>query len=81
MNCNRSLEHWDRGFKYHSMHGCLSAFILCLCCPVQVAALRPADPPSKESWDLKTEVKAFYGCPITQSRGNRKERGGVTVSD
>jgi hypothetical protein len=23
-----------RGFECHSRHGCLSAFILCLCCPV-----------------------------------------------
>jgi hypothetical protein len=29
----RALEHWDRGFESHSRHGCLSAFILCLCCP------------------------------------------------
>jgi hypothetical protein len=32
----RSLrhEHWNRGFVSHSMHGCLCAFILCLCCSV-----------------------------------------------
>jgi hypothetical protein len=34
MKCLRSLEHWDRGFESHSRHGCLSLFILCLCCPV-----------------------------------------------
>jgi hypothetical protein len=28
------LDHWDRGFKSHSRHGCLFAFILCLCCSV-----------------------------------------------
>jgi hypothetical protein len=28
------------------------AFILCLCCPVKVAALRRADQPSKESYQL-----------------------------
>jgi hypothetical protein len=27
-----SLERWDRGFESHSRHGCLCAFILCLCC-------------------------------------------------
>jgi hypothetical protein len=27
----RLLEHWDRGFEPHSRHGCMSAFILCLC--------------------------------------------------
>jgi hypothetical protein len=30
----------------------LCAFIQCLCCPVQVAALRRADPSSKESYRL-----------------------------
>jgi hypothetical protein len=28
----RSLEHWDCEFESHSRHGCLCAFILCLCC-------------------------------------------------
>jgi hypothetical protein len=32
--CLRPLEHWDRGFQSHFKHGCLCAFILCLCCPV-----------------------------------------------
>jgi hypothetical protein len=30
----RPLEHWNRGFESHLRHGCLCAFILCLCCPV-----------------------------------------------
>jgi hypothetical protein len=34
MNCLRPLKHWDRGFESHLKHGCLCAFILCLCCPV-----------------------------------------------
>jgi hypothetical protein len=34
MNCLCSPKHWDRGFESHSRHGCLCAFILCLCCPV-----------------------------------------------
>jgi hypothetical protein len=34
MNCLLSLEHWDRGFEYHSRHGCLCMFLLCLCCSV-----------------------------------------------
>jgi hypothetical protein len=33
-NCLPSLEHWDRGFESQSRHGCLFAFILCLCCSV-----------------------------------------------
>jgi hypothetical protein len=27
-----SIERWDLGFESHSRHGCLCAFILCLCC-------------------------------------------------
>jgi hypothetical protein len=34
MKCLRPLEYWDQGFESHTRHGCLSAFILCLCCPV-----------------------------------------------
>jgi hypothetical protein len=34
MNLLRPLERLDRGFESHSGHGCLCAFILCLCCPV-----------------------------------------------
>jgi hypothetical protein len=36
-------------FDSHSRHGCLSTFIVCLCCPVLVATMYLADPPSKES--------------------------------
>jgi hypothetical protein len=54
MKCLRSLEHWDRGFESHSRHGCLFAFILCLC---QVAALRWVDPTSKESYRLSKKLK------------------------
>jgi hypothetical protein len=34
MNCLRPLRQWDRGFESHPRHGSLSAFLLCLCCPV-----------------------------------------------
>jgi hypothetical protein len=34
MNCLSSLERWDRTFKSHLTHGCLCAFVLCLCCSV-----------------------------------------------
>jgi hypothetical protein len=69
MNRRRPLECWDRGFESHSRHGCLRAFILSLClfC-VQVAALRRADPRSKESYrlciDQETEkaAKVHKGC-------------------
>jgi hypothetical protein len=54
MHCLRSLGSRDRGFKFHSGHGCLvfvyvRAFI-CVC--VQVEALRRADHPPKESYRL-----------------------------
>jgi hypothetical protein len=69
MNCLRQLEHWDCGFESHSRHGCLCAFILCfvLFC-AQVAALRRADLPSKQSYGLciaeETEkaAKVHKGC-------------------
>jgi hypothetical protein len=28
----REVDRWDRGFESHTGHGCLRAFILCLCC-------------------------------------------------
>jgi hypothetical protein len=34
MNCLRPRKHWDRGFEFRLRHGCLCAFILCLCRPV-----------------------------------------------
>jgi hypothetical protein len=34
MNCLWSLERCERGFESDSSHGCLCAFILCLCCSV-----------------------------------------------
>jgi hypothetical protein len=55
-NCLRPLEAYGRGFESHSTHGCLSTFILCLCCPVQVPPLGRADPPSKESYRLSTRL-------------------------
>jgi hypothetical protein len=41
MNRLRTLEHWDRGFESHLIHGCLCAFILCLCC--SMSNQRPCD--------------------------------------
>jgi hypothetical protein len=35
MNSLRSLERWNNGFESNSRHGCLCAFILCLCCSVR----------------------------------------------
>jgi hypothetical protein len=56
--CLRPFEHWCRGFESHSSHGCLCTFILSLSCPAYVAPLRPAEPPSKESYRLCT---GLYG--------------------
>jgi hypothetical protein len=44
------LGHLDREFESHYGNGRRSAFLLCLCCSVQVDDLRWADPPSKESY-------------------------------
>jgi hypothetical protein len=41
----------------------VSAFILCLCCPVLVAALRLAHPPSKKSYRLSMRLR---NCPMLQ---------------
>jgi hypothetical protein len=60
----RPLKHWGRGFKSHSRHGCLYAFILCLCCSVQVAALRLADPPPKVSYRLSVWLKNSKQRPM-----------------
>jgi hypothetical protein len=39
MKCLRPLQHCNHGFESHSTHG-LSVFLPCLCCRVQLAALR-----------------------------------------
>jgi hypothetical protein len=40
--CLRPLKHWDRGTEVEAW---MSAFLLCWCCPVWVAALRQGWPP------------------------------------
>jgi hypothetical protein len=49
-DCAHDSEH--RRFESCSRHGCLSAFILFVLSCVHIAALRRADPPSKESYRL-----------------------------
>jgi hypothetical protein len=43
----RLLEQWDLGFISHYRHECMSAFLVCLCSPVQVASLQGTDPRPK----------------------------------
>jgi hypothetical protein len=46
----RPIKHWDRGFESHLMSACVySGFVLS---SVEAAALRRADPQSKESYRL-----------------------------
>jgi hypothetical protein len=74
---SRSFGHWGRGLESHSRHGCLSTFILCLCCPVQVAVLRRADPPPKESYRLFTRLRNWSETKrctdVLRSRESNKE--------
>jgi hypothetical protein len=51
------LEHWDRRFESHSRHWYSCTFILCLYCPMYVAALRRADHSSKESYRLSIRLR------------------------
>jgi hypothetical protein len=41
----------------------MSAFIFCLCRDVQVAPLRPADPPTKESYQLPIRLRNWKKRP------------------
>jgi hypothetical protein len=53
--CLRPLERWVNGFESHSRYGCLCMVILF----VLLAALRPADPPSKESYLLYIRLLTY----------------------
>jgi hypothetical protein len=57
----RSLEQWNCLFKSHSTHGCLRAFILCLCL---IADLRWADPPSKGIFSLTRKTELWVRIPF-----------------
>jgi hypothetical protein len=52
MDSLRPLKHWDRWFESHLRHGFLCVLILFVLPYVQVATLRTAHPPSKESYQL-----------------------------
>jgi hypothetical protein len=49
----------------------VSAFLLCLYCPVQVAASRRFDPPSEESHQLPTHIRFIISG--VHSRGQRTQ--------
>jgi hypothetical protein len=68
MNCLRSLGSRDRGFEYHSGHGCLVFVCAFFCVYVQVKALRRADHPSKESYRLSLIKKLRKLSPMLQKR-------------
>jgi hypothetical protein len=52
MKCLRPLECWDCRFESHLRHDCLCVRFTVFVLSCVVAALRPADPPSKESYRL-----------------------------
>jgi hypothetical protein len=66
----RSLGSRDHGFESHSGHGCLMFVYVCafFCVCVQVAALRRADHPSKESYRLSLIKKLRTLNPMLQKR-------------
>jgi hypothetical protein len=71
INKTEGRPQWPRGLRYEMsppaqtlgswiripLEAWMSSFILYLCCPVQVAALRLADPPSEESSRLSIRFK------------------------
>jgi hypothetical protein len=77
MKCLRPPKDWDRGYETHSKHGCLYGLVLCLSCPVYVATLRWADPPSKDSdqlsvWSIISEVILSENTPESLIRQGRR---------
>jgi hypothetical protein len=67
MYCLRSLGSRDSGFESHSGHGYLVFVYVCRVC-VQVEALRRADHPSKESYQLFLIKKLRKLSPMLQKR-------------
>jgi hypothetical protein len=85
MNCLRPLEHPDRGFEFHSRHGCLFAFALCFCfywCSKWHCRLAGPPTPPKEfyrvciglgNWKKCSRSKELY--TLRQSKYSYTETG------
>jgi hypothetical protein len=65
-----SFKHWDRGFESHSRYGCLSAFLLCLCCSTYVAGFRQGSSPVQGI--LRTVYKIHISRLILMGKGKNK---------
>jgi hypothetical protein len=88
MNCLRPLKQWNRGFESHSRRGCLCVYSVFVLSCVQVAALRLADPPSKESYRLcigsrnwKRNQGPTKGCRTIDRFGNPALCSGLSNLD
>jgi hypothetical protein len=83
MKCLRPLKHWCRGFEFQSKHGCLCAFILCLCCPVyeKVAALRQDWSPVQEVLPTAYKIHSTGLILMQARRPNTKEQEDITGSE
>jgi hypothetical protein len=69
MKCLCPFKHWDRWFEPHSRYGSLSAFTLCLCCPVQVAAL-----PEGLTTRLRWPTDCVHKVQISELNPNGRKR-------
>jgi hypothetical protein len=65
-----ALERWDCEFEFHSGHGRVSAFSLCLCCLVPAEALRLSDPLRKEPCQMS---ERFAVSELNSELGNRRK--------
>jgi hypothetical protein len=62
------LKHWDRGFEPHMRHGCVCVYSVYVLSCVQEAALRRADPLSKEFYRLRKKYQETEKAAKAQRR-------------